>query len=84
MTTKIKLLLLLAAILPSFSRGQVLRITSFTRDPLTGTFSMTWTNQPTNVYCAFLAAHSVDDDDDSWIPVGNPHSGASGSILNGP
>lgn len=72
MTTKIKYCVLLAAILTAVSQAQVLRITSFTRDAVTGNYSLTWTNQPTNVYCAFLGAHSVDDDDDSWIPAGNP------------
>ena len=72
MATKIRFLLLLGTIIPALSQAQELRIVSFTRNPLTGSYSVTWTNQPTNVYCMFLAAHSVDDDSDSWIPTGNP------------
>ncbi len=72
MTAKIKYSVFLAAMVPMLLNAQVLRITSFTHDPLANTFSMTWTNQPVNVYCAFLAAHSVDDDKESWIPAGNP------------
>lgn len=69
MTKKIRGFLLLGAMIPALSQAQVLRITSFTRDPLTGNGSLTWTNQPANVYCSFLGAGTVDD---VWIPTGNP------------
>ena len=69
MTTRGKCLFLWA-VLPAVVNGQVLKITSFTGDPVTGNISLTWTNQPTNVYVGLLAAHSADDD--SWLPAASP------------
>ncbi len=69
MTTKMKYAVLLVVALPALLNAQVLRFVSFSRDSLTGNCSLTWSNDPPNLYCRLLVAHSADDD--SWLPSGD-------------
>jgi hypothetical protein len=70
MTAKTWYSVLLAAMAPALLNAQELRIVSFRRDVVTGNYSLTWTNQPLNLYCGLLGAYSADDD--FWQAAASP------------